>query len=225
MAKPQYPSTRKERAQAYLLVMEEVRARFEVLDATLLAALHPNLIREICYLQYRHLCELVAIGCLVAQGDFAAHRAFREDYNPNTIFKFLERIVITDPPDAVVTFFPHSVTRTIKDGTHHIDLDGKPHAATRKQLIDLWARSGNFLHRLSTAKFFKDKEVISEWKTELTTITEKLKALLDNHAIWILSERCMLVVTLSQPDCLVLAQYMGFGDDDQIQLEEYRLTR
>lgn len=134
-------------------------------------------------------------------------------------------MVPTDPPDAVVTFFPHSVTRTMKDGTHHIDLDGKPHAATRKQLIDLWARSGDFLHRLSTAKFFKEKEVISEWKAELATITEKLKALLDNHAIWIPSERCMLVVTLSQSDCLVLAQYMGFGDDDQIQLEEYRLTR
>lgn len=225
MAKPRFPSTRKERAQAYLLVMEEVRARFEVLDITVDAALHPNLIREICYLQYRHLCELVAIGCLVAQGDFAAHKAFREDYNPGTIFKFLEGSIITDPPDAVVNFFPRSVTRTIKDGTHHIDLDGKPDAATRKGLISLWAKSGNFLHRLSTTKFFKDSEMKPDWREEITTITGKLKALLDNHAVWIPSERCMLMVTLSQPDCLALAQYMSIGDDNQVGVDEYRLTR
>lgn len=225
MAKPRFPSTRKERAEAYLLVMEEVRARLEVLDVTINASIHIGLVREICYLQYRHICELIAIGCLIAHGDFAAHKAFRADFNPSVIFKHLERTFRVTPKDSVINFFPRPVVRSIVNGTHHIDLDGKPNAMSRREIESLWARSGDFLHRLSASKFFKPKPDESNVCEELSNITERIRDLLDNHCLYIPEGNCILIVTLSQPDCLVLAQYMSFDGTNQMDLEEFRLKR
>jgi hypothetical protein len=51
--------------------MEEVKLRFEALNAAYhnQAGMHPAMARELCYLQLRFLCEIVAIGCLVAHGE------------------------------------------------------------------------------------------------------------------------------------------------------------
>ena len=93
MAAAEYPRTQKEKITTYLLVMEEVRARLEVLNSvTADNKMHVNLVIEICYLQFRHIAELLAIACLLAYGDFEAYRSFQKEYSPAEIFRSLEKI-------------------------------------------------------------------------------------------------------------------------------------
>lgn len=217
MTAPIYPQSQKEKAQAYLLVMDEVRARLEIIRSVLATStIHYGLIIEICYLQFRHISELVAIGCLLAYGDFKAYRSFDKAYSPLDIYKHLD---IMWPH-----FFPQPVTISIVNGTHHINANAKPNAMTRKEMEHLWSQSGDHLHRLSISKFFKQNPKITEAAlNEARLITAKIVDLLDNHAITIPSPKRMLVISLSQPDCRVRAQFLNYGDQKDIKIEEFIL--
>jgi hypothetical protein len=61
-------------AALYANIMEEVKLRALSINILTNASisLHPVLISEYCFLQLRMLCELIAIGCLVAHGDIEA---------------------------------------------------------------------------------------------------------------------------------------------------------
>ncbi len=210
-----YPSTRDEKARTYLVVMEEVRSRFQAIDVAVNSPLHPILIREICYLELRHICELVAIGCLIAQGDFKSYRTFREAYSPIPIFKHLESLH--------ESFFPQPVDRSEKDRNVHLEFNEKPNAITRKELEKLWQQSGDHLHRLSASKFFKPKDIDPDIIGKIINIKQKMVELLDNHGISIPSPKVMLVVSLSQPDCRVIAHFLNYLPDGKMTVEEFKL--
>jgi hypothetical protein len=61
----------------YLSLMEEAKIRaFSINNATNVPnRLPPPLVREYCFLQLRMLCELIALGCLVAHSDIKATQA------------------------------------------------------------------------------------------------------------------------------------------------------
>jgi hypothetical protein len=214
----EYPKTQKEKVNAYLFVMEEVRARLEVINAVLATPIvHYSLIVEICYLQFRHIAELVAIGCLLAYGDFKAYRAFEKACSPVEVFKHFENIW--------PHFFPQAFTRTLENEVHKINANSKPNAMTREEMEKLWATSGDKLHRLSVSKFFKRKrqETVEDALKEVRRITAKIIDLLDSHLIPLPSPKRMLLVTLSQTDCRVRAALMGFGDSNSVAVEEFTL--
>jgi hypothetical protein len=55
-------------------IMEEVKIRLNCIAMAAAGATglpHP-LARELCFLQLRMICELIALGCLVAHGDIEA---------------------------------------------------------------------------------------------------------------------------------------------------------
>src|SRR5512134_2142791 len=60
----------KDALKTYLSLMEELKVRFAVVNeaAANRAGLPPQIAREICYLQFRMTCEVIALGCLVAHG-------------------------------------------------------------------------------------------------------------------------------------------------------------
>jgi hypothetical protein len=64
-------------ASVYTSVMEE--AKFRALSVNTLTGsqigLPVSLLREFCFLQLRMLCELIALGCLVAHGDIKETRS------------------------------------------------------------------------------------------------------------------------------------------------------
>ena len=70
MAKPSLPISKEEKAGAYLNVLSEINARLRFIKTIRLSTLPYRIVRELCHLQLRHICELVAIGCLVVQGDY-----------------------------------------------------------------------------------------------------------------------------------------------------------
>ncbi len=60
----------------YLALMEEARVRLDAINHAFQndAGLPPRMVRETCYLQLRFLCEIIALGCLVAHGDIKKKR-------------------------------------------------------------------------------------------------------------------------------------------------------
>ena len=61
------------RLNLYANLMDEVKARIDVINWHLQGrtGLASPFIRDACWLQIRMLCQLVALGCLVANGDIA----------------------------------------------------------------------------------------------------------------------------------------------------------
>src|SRR3954453_22754628 len=102
-----YPKTVEERAKLYLHCMVEIKERLRLIEAILPADIGGLFKNEICSLQFRHICELIAIACLAAQGDFETQRAFREAYGPPEIFNALRTIFPRlFPQCTTVTFTP-----------------------------------------------------------------------------------------------------------------------
>ena len=133
--------------------MVEIKERLHLINGILPANTNDLFKNEICSLQFRHICELIAISCLAAQGDFKTQKAFRESYSPLEIFNALRTI---NPH-----FFPQPSTVTFTKGEdgapnhHHLEAGTKPDAYTERDIIALWGRSGNDLHRASVKKYLK----------------------------------------------------------------------
>src|SRR5690242_2500032 len=84
----------KEAVRLYCSLMEEVKVRFEIINRTYQNPenLPPMLVREICYLQFRFICEIIALACLVAHGDIPETQALKDTYEPGKIIKRLEQL-------------------------------------------------------------------------------------------------------------------------------------
>jgi hypothetical protein len=108
MAKPSLPTSKDERARAYLQVLFEVNARSEFLKSLKSSNLPYGISREVCHLQLRHICELVAIGCLVVQGDYTSSADLSGEYNPQKVFRGLEKLY--------AGFFPQAASITTVNG-------------------------------------------------------------------------------------------------------------
>jgi hypothetical protein len=60
---------------SYCGLMEELKARHAVVSKVLIDAresqfvLTPYVLGELCFLQLRMMCELIALGCLLVHGD------------------------------------------------------------------------------------------------------------------------------------------------------------
>jgi hypothetical protein len=55
----------------YCALMEEAKVRISIVEHMLNndSGLPPAMAREICYLEFRMLCEIIAVACLTAHGD------------------------------------------------------------------------------------------------------------------------------------------------------------
>jgi hypothetical protein len=151
MAKTAYPKTNAEKAKLYLHTMVEVKERLHVTLELLGMPIAPLFRQELCYLELRYICELIAIACLAAQGDYATQRSFTESYKPPEIFNALRKFY----PD----FFPLPAERIITDlgdkKHHHIDYDHRPDAYREADVTALWQSAGQHLHRASVKKYLR----------------------------------------------------------------------
>jgi hypothetical protein len=78
----------------YQSIMVEVMIRaYSINTATNTPTTIPQaLIREYCFLQLRMLCELIALGCLVAHGDITKTKYFQKAYKGDDILQRLEKL-------------------------------------------------------------------------------------------------------------------------------------
>lgn len=197
-----YPKTVEERAKLYLHCMVETKERIRLIEGTLVADINGLFKNEICSLQFRHICELIAIACLAAQGDFERQRAFREAYSPAEIFNALRKIF--------PRFFPQCTTVTLtpgQDGTPdclRLNANSKPDAFGEVDIVTLWRRSGDDLHRASVKKYLK--AAFSPPKPALDPILRNVRGLvqlLETH-----------VVPIGTPDSKLLLDVRLADDED-----------
>jgi len=127
----------------YRGLMEEAKSRaFSINTITNdQRGLPSHLVREYCYLQLRMLCEIVALGCLVAHGDIVASgpASLRKAYVPDDIFRSLGEL----HPD----FFPVPVRPVRTAIGWDINKYEGPPALTKKELVEVWGKCGDVLHR------------------------------------------------------------------------------
>ena len=100
----------KEAIRIYLRLMHELTIRIELVAYACDGKLNltPPYAREYAYLQFRRICELIALGCLQLHGDLpeARTKAVKKEWNAEKILRLLHR----NHPHS----FPQSVTQTKK---------------------------------------------------------------------------------------------------------------
>jgi hypothetical protein len=178
--KPKYPTNRDERARAYLHCMLEIEHRLKLIEGTL-AGPTPNLFKvEVGMLQLRLIAELIAMACLVAQGDYRTQRAFREKHCPAEIFSALER--------HYPRYFPQPAASTVTGSTVKLIANSKPHAFRVGDVVSLWNRSGDVLHRGSLDKYLKRTFRKPPSTSGVMTALHGLRSLLECHIVRVETE-------------------------------------
>jgi hypothetical protein len=176
----------------YKELMEEVKARSESINTLTndQRGIPSLMVREYCYLQLRMLCELVALGCLVAHGDILARssKSLRLAYAPAEIIRHLEVL----HPD----FYPVPVVpRQTVQGFHLGDYDDRPFL-TKNDCVALWGKCGNVLHRGSLKKLIGPKSPVQRNFKGVEGWAQKVLNLLSAHRIVRLGGRTVFVALL-----------------------------
>jgi hypothetical protein len=180
----------------YRLLMEETKQRIGWLNLILAGKISlPNTaLQEFGFLQLRIICELIALACLTAHGDLPAAREkrLREEWNATQILKRLE-ILHHD-------FYPRPVSsRRIARGHTHFD-DVTSDFLSKKELVSLYVRSSELIHRGSIAKLLIPKSPWPRDNAELTSWGQKTVTLLREHVIGRVGGDTYLICKLANPD-------------------------
>lgn len=171
--------------------MEELKRRRNVVADVLASkfALPQGIAVELCYLQLRMICELIALGCLAAHGDIPATRSgkMRKAYAPDAILNGLQKL----HPQ----FYPEPGKQTISASGQPTEVVPiKSGYLTKHDLLSLWARCGDRLHRGSMKNvdrpFVVDFNEIVEWDRKILTLLGHHQIQLQNpkHMLWIIMQ-------------------------------------
>jgi hypothetical protein len=181
--------------------MEEVKVRFACVNAATQGrtGLPPPIVRELCYLQIRFLCELVALGCLVAHGDItstSSHKLGRS-YSAEEIIGKMDKL----RPH----FYPIPVTQTViakgKRKHHHIQAKtDSPLGNTA--LLELYGKTHRHLHRGSLKNLLTSQQ---PWDptlniTDIIATIQKFSDLLAHHLIAISDAKFTLCMLINNDD-------------------------
>lgn len=167
--------------------------------------LSPPYAREYCYLQYRRICELVALGCLQLHGDLPAARssAAKKEWNAERIMKLLQK----NHPHS----FPQSLTRTKTADTWHFQANSKPNALTFAEFKVLYSKCGEILHRGTIRSIEAEGPVAKPEYDEVIHWSHKLVNLLNEHVIARANEQGLYHISLKTesggPACSVFANF------------------
>jgi len=182
------PSKYREALNAYSMLMEEAKDRLSAMDIALegKTGLSMGAIHELCFLQLRMLCELIALGCLTAHGDLETGK-LKKAYEADKIIGRLQRL----HPH----FYPHAARQTKQGPDRYDAILLKDGFLTKEELAKLYWRCGKVLHRgsfraLSPRKYGEeDFEEIITWKN-------KIEVLLRYHAIFMADSRTVVLFVL-----------------------------
>ena len=177
----------------YAAISEEINIRVDAINHCALgqSRLPPPFVVEFCYLQIRMICELVALGCLVAHGDLDQSRALRKEWSAGEIIKRLENL---HPK-----FYPYAIVQTKTAAGLHIHRHD-PQPLPKDDFLTLYGKLGDVLHRGSLKKLMKPN---IPHQTKFPEVVKKLQKLIDmlsSHAIVMQSGKQMFLAMLKNAD-------------------------
>jgi len=186
-----------EAQKLYANLLEEVNLRIAAINHCTIgrSGLAPPFVKDFCYLQIRMLCELVALGCLVAHGDIkqAASENMQRAWSADKIMDALENL----HPH----FYPQPVKQTVTPAPagmpkgHHLQAI-QPHPFPKADFIKLYHRCGEMLHRGNLRKLLKGQFPKQINYPEITAKAQNIVNLLNNHALVMKSGEQMFLAML-----------------------------
>ncbi len=178
----------------YCRLMEEIKQRVGVVRNVVdgRVAVPQIVASEICHIQLRKICELIAIACVVAHGDLKGVKAglIQKSYQPDRILKALEKLHRDFYPlpfrqEGDQSSGKARQTESIKDG--FLSKDG---------LMRLYGACGDQLHRGSVRRVLAGREETidfaktNSWLAQITTLLNchRIKTSHPEWELWILMQ-------------------------------------
>ena len=180
--------------------------------------LNPPYAREYCYLQFRRVCELMALGCLLLHEDIPSTQtnAAKKEWHAQKIMQLLNR----EHPHS----FPQCVTRKMIDGIHHFDANSKPNALTYREFHALYNKCGEMLHR-GTIKSIEVEAPIAQSEYEVVIgWHRKIVDLMNEHIIAQKSGNAMYLVSLKSENGLPACSLFTNWGEGTVQVASYHLS-
>lgn len=202
-----------EAVQRYLPLMHELAIRIDLVAAVCdgKLGLSPPYAREYAYLQFRRMCELIALGCLQLHGDVpqAKTKSATKEWHAEKIMNLLYR----SHPHS----FPQCVVRAKTSNGWNIQANIKPNALTLGEFRTLYSECGEVLHRgtirsLETSEPLQpaDYQKVIDWQS-------KIVDLMNEHLIGRANQTSLYVVSLRTisgfPECSIFS-LNSFGSMD-----------
>jgi hypothetical protein len=166
--------------ELYSDLMGEVRLRIDAINRGLAGTLGLKgpLVREFCFLQFRMICELIALASLTAHGDIATVRRpkLQKEWSAEKIIEALSGM----HPD----FYPEPVRET--PGRPPVRTEFVPieeEFLTKADLISLIGKCGNILHRGSIKKLLSNNTPVQTNFPEIQSIAQKIANLVSVHRV------------------------------------------
>jgi hypothetical protein len=125
----------------YLPLMHELAIRTDLVAQACEGKLNltPPYAREYAYLQFRRMCELIALGCLQLHDDLPLPKSAKKEWHADDIMTLLHR----NHPHS----FPQAIIREQTPEGWNIKANSKPNALTREEFKKLYNECGAVLHR------------------------------------------------------------------------------
>ena len=185
-----------ETAEMYASIMTEIKVRIEAINqgTNSRLPLPAPLVKEFCHLQIRMICELVALGCLVAHGDIEATKSNKcqGEYSAQRIMDSLEKL----HPD----FFPRSYRQKPHRGGRVVEFDHpEAPAMTKDEFLRLYNDCGEILHRGNLKKLLTQRSPIQVHYPDITAKAQRLVDLLKLHVVTRLGGKDLFVCVLQTP--------------------------
>lgn len=174
--------------KTYANIMGEVKVRFDAINIALSGQLNvaSPFVREFCFLQLRLVCELIALGCLVAHGDVSPK--LKKEYSAGKIMAQLE--------DLNPHFFPQPyLQQKLEPHRFHLENRQKDYI-TKPELLSLYAKGGSVLHKGNIKKLLKSQMPLQYNFPEIAEPSQRILNLLSLHRIHLHGGEWQLLCTL-----------------------------
>lgn len=161
----------------YANILEEIKLRIANINHCTMgfSGLTPPFVKEVCYLQIRMICELVAMGCLAAHGDIKGSNSsnLRSFWSAADIMNALEKL----HPH----FYPQPIKQTRTASGIHIEAVDS--ALAKSDFLAMYGKCGDALHRGNIKKLLKGQFPNQINYPEITTKAQLFIDLLSNHML------------------------------------------
>ena len=179
----------------------------------------PKVVREICYLQFRFLCETVALGCLVIHDGIKKTERLQSTYKAGNMIDAME----AQKPH----FYPQPMEVSKRDGTFLFSARNDKLHLTKKDLGKLWSVAGGVVHRGSFSKLAKPEGMVASLKAipstpdnfrDIFDWSAKITGLLNCHWLTLVDNKRGVVVDLLTDTGRSKATIMDFDVSDPSRL-------
>lgn len=182
----------------YCGLMEEIKRRVAVIQDILSSKIPlPQIVAyEVCYLQLRMICELIALGCLAAHGDLleTSKRKLIKEYNADRIMKQLQQLHSS--------FFPQPGRQVRNPVTDKVESIEKIDTGflSKDDLLTLYGNCGDALHRGSLKRILYSPPIEKLDFDGIRVWVKKIIELLNHHQIQLIDEAQMFWVVMNGED-------------------------